>query len=109
MPRFLGQVTVERSAGRDRNGDPLGVTVHSQGGCGWAPRVSSEQHDDGRDVVIVGLTLYAPVDADILPTDALVLPDGSRWEVDGEVGRWVSPFTGWAPGSEMALRRVGAG
>ena len=30
------------------------------------------------------LTVCAPLDADVTATDRLVLPDGTRWQVDGD-------------------------
>jgi len=98
-------VTASRPAGTDRHGDPLLAATHTVEGCAWAPRSSAEQHDTGNSV-IVGRTLYAPAGADISPVDTVTFPDGSRWQVEGDVGDWTSPFTGWAAGIEVALRRV---
>lgn len=79
-------------------------------GCAVAPRSSSrgaggELSDGGRQGVIVGLTVYAPPDSAI-DAHARVEIDGELFEVDGEVGRWRSPLTGWAPGDEINLKRV---
>ncbi|GGM75535.1 hypothetical protein GCM10012275_52780 [Longimycelium tulufanense] len=108
-------VTVKRPAGTDAYGDPLpGGTEHTVSGCAIAPRTSEEQQDR-RQTVIVGLALYGPYDADIEPTDTVVLPDdplvpvalqGTEWHVEGEPGQWRSPWTGWKAGVEIALRRV---
>lgn len=70
-----------------------------------APRESPEITDRGRFGVIVGLTLYFPLGFDLTYEDAVEV-DGVLFEVDGEVGRWMSPFTGWAAGSTAALTRA---
>lgn len=107
-------VTVERDdpGGHDAYGDPVDSTPTSftVDGCAVAPRESSEVEDRGRHGVIVGLTLYAPADAGLASTDVVVIaagdPNAGRWEIDGEPAVWVSPFTGWAPGTVAALRRA---
>lgn len=73
-------------------------------GCAVAPRTSAEDNT-GRTAVIVGLTLYAPFDADILAVDRIVY-DGMTYEVDGAVGRWRNPFSQFEAGLEVALKRV---
>lgn len=107
--------TVKRAT-QDRVGNITTTPHHDEGGCALAPRSSSESLGQQRDTVTVGLTLYVPSpDADILPTDVIFLPDvpqvpppyrGTDWQVEGEPGAWISPFTGWAPGIEVALTRV---
>jgi len=39
-------------------------------------------------------------------TDQIVRGDSSVWEVDGEPGDWLTPFTGWHPGLAIAVKRV---
>lgn len=98
-------ITVRRPGGENQHGDPLPGTEHTIAGCAVAPRSSSER-TDLRDTIIRGYTLYAPYDADIEPTDQIVMPDSSVWQVDGDVGRWANPYTGRRPGLEVALTRV---
>lgn len=74
-------------------------------GWGFAPRASDESTTSDSPAVIVGLTGYGPPGVDVLPTDRLEVR-GQVYEVEGEVGVWRSPFTGWQPGVEVALRRV---
>jgi hypothetical protein len=74
-------------------------------GCAVAPRDSTEDHDQGRQAVLVGFTVYAPAGTEILPTDRLEVR-GDTWEVDGEPGVWVSPFTEVEEGVEIRTRRV---
>lgn len=98
-------VTVRRPGGEDQYGDPLPSTEHTVAGCALAPRTSTEL-TDLRDTVIRGYTLYGPYGADIQPTDQIVLNDDTVWQVEGDVGRWASPYTGSRPGLEVALSRV---
>jgi len=53
----------------------------------------------------VGLSIYAPIGSDILFTDLLQVR-GQVYMVEGDPADWVSPFTGWAPGMEIALKRA---
>lgn len=74
-------------------------------GCALAPRMGGENHDAGRQGVIIGWTLLAPTGSDIGPKDR-IQARGFVHEVDGQPEPWVSPFTDWAPGIEIALRRI---
>jgi hypothetical protein len=102
---FGETITVRRPGGTDQRGDPEPATTHTVTDCAFAPRASTEAVDR-RDTVVIGITLYAPPDADIQPTDQIVRADGTVWEVDGEPGDWLTPFTGWHPGLQIALKRV---
>lgn len=74
-------------------------------GCAVAPRSSSEVDDPGRTAVIVGLSVFLPAGSVVSPHDRMLVR-GETYEVEGEPGVWRSPFTGWTPGVEVALRRV---
>ena len=74
-------------------------------GWGFAPRSGGEATTSDIPAVIVGLTGYGPPGAGVLPTDRMEVR-GEVYKVEGEVGVWRSPFTGWEPGVEVALRRV---
>lgn len=74
-------------------------------GFAVAPRHEAEEHDNGRQGVIVGYTLYGPAGTDILPTDRLVIR-GDTHEVDGEIGVWTSPWTNVTAGVEIHAGRV---
>lgn len=82
--------------------DPDELEINS---CAVAPRLDSEDRTNGRQGVIVGLTVYAPAGADILATDR-VRVRGDDYEVDGEPGDWRSPYGTANGGLEIALRRV---
>lgn len=73
--------------------------------CALAPRTSPEDLSNGRQGVIIGMTLYAPADADLRPSDR-VLARGETFEVDGHPETWRNPYTGVDFGIEAALRRV---
>ncbi len=98
---------VPGSIGSDNSGDPVPDTrlEHAIAGCSIAPRYSTEPTVRGRQGVIVGLTVYAPAGSDILSTDSLRVR-GEDYVVDGHPAEWRSPFSGWAPGMEVAVRRA---
>ncbi|MFE0021910.1 hypothetical protein [Amycolatopsis sp. NPDC059021] len=99
------QLTVERPAGTNRFGDPLPATEHPIDGCVLAPGGSSETTDRA-DQVTRHMTVYTELDADLLATDRLRLPDGSRWQVNGEPQRYRSPFLADAGLCVINLERV---
>lgn len=108
---FGETITVRRPGGTDQRGDPEPASTHTVTNCVFAPSVSvganvSNELVNRRDTVITGLTLYAPPDADITPTDQIVRADGTVWEVEGQPGDWLTPFTGWHPGIQVGVRRV---
>lgn len=70
-----------------------------------APRTSDDVNDPGRAGVVVGLTLFVPAGVSVHPDDQVEV-DGVRYEVVGDRAVWENPFTGWAPGATLALRRV---
>jgi hypothetical protein len=89
----------------DDLGNTTEETVETQWGpCAVAPRASAESTDPRSPAVIVGLTVYGPpVDID---ADDLLVIDGEAYQVDGLPGVWRSPFTGWEPGIEVAVKRA---
>lgn len=95
----------------DKYGDGTGSpTTESWGPCAIAPRTSIERADSRTPAVVVGLTVYGPP-REFAATDQVVIPSGpyaGTWEVDGVPGDWSSPFTGWHPGVEVALKRAEA-
>lgn len=92
---------------RDEFGDSTTVVTDIPWGpCAVAPRSSSESADANSPAVIVGLTIYGPTVA--LNSDDTLVVGGVVYEVDGIPGVWESPFTGWAPGMEVAVKRAAA-
>lgn len=59
----------------------------------------------GQDTTITGLSALLPEWTNVAAIDAVIV-DGNRYEVDGEPGRFESPFTGLNPGVLVNLSRV---
>lgn len=85
-------------------------------GCVWAPRVATadggigeEAMPPGRYGATEGFVLFPPPGADIVRTDQIRLPlrEGHvLFDIEGEVGEWISPYTGIAMGGQVSLSRV---
>lgn len=104
---FGTAVTIVHAGVVDPYGDSVAGTSETIDGCAVAPRSSSDIDGRGRAGVIVGLTVLFPADTVIAATDRFEI-DGVLYQIEGVPGVWVSPFTGWRPGVEVALTR-GAG
>lgn len=74
-------------------------------GCAVAPRDQQEDHDEGRQAVIDGFTVYAPSGTEILPSDRLRIR-GDDHEVIGEPGVWVNAWSDVEEGVEIRTQRV---
>lgn len=92
--------------GTDAYGDPIASTETTHTiDAAIAPRTSDDVDGLGRNGVVVGLELFCTdPNADLLRTD-LVEYRGERWEIDGEIGVWESPFGAMADGLSCALKR----
>lgn len=101
--RLRAGSTANRYGGVDK--DWVDADEESILGCSIVPRVNPESTGDGREGVPIGWTVYAPADADVLPTDRLRIRDG-EYEVDGIPAEWRSPYTGAPEGLEIQARRV---
>ena len=102
-------VTVRRGVRNPRFGDITVVDHHTIDGCALAPRYSDEVTTNNTNRVIVGFTLYGPVqqgDDRVFADDEIKTPDGNRYKVQGESVTWTSPLTGRTPGFECALERI---
>lgn len=80
-----------------------GVTSETIKGCAFAdvnPNGLSFQAD--RTVVVTQPTLYAPVFADIMEGDRLIIR-GRKYDVDGRPMPWVNPFNNVPVGLEVKL------
>ncbi len=77
-------------------------------GCAVSPRFEAERTDQGRQGVIIGLTVYAPAGTDVLPTDRVIVRGdwANPYEIDGQPGDWTNPYDGRSRGVEFALKRV---
>ena len=70
-----------------------------------APWYSTEPTERGQAGVVVGLTIAPPPGSDIRFTDQVEVR-GVPYDVEGDSIEIVSPYTGWAPGAEIALVRA---
>lgn len=91
----------EDEYGNEAPGAPTESTIS---GCAVAPRSSSEDLQ-ARDQVIVGLTVWMPSGSVVYPTDQMRVR-GVLYDVDGEPGGFLNPFTGSAGPVQVALTRV---
>lgn len=104
-----------QGGGRDQYGDPIPVT--------WervplayavvAPRMASNDvsadvdYSYGRVSLVTGLILYVSSPETIRPVDRVEV-NNLVYSIEGEIGTWVSPYSTWEPGRQMALRRAEA-
>lgn len=99
---------------RDRLGDMTLVEDVIVKGCAWSNEVQgvtgTGEIDYLHTQVASARTLFLPPDSGISATHRVRFSDGTTWEVVGAtsaaIGRQRSPFTGWYPGDQAALRRV---
>lgn len=99
-------VTVERPGGTDQYGNPLPPADHTIDDCAVA-QDSTLEMTDGRATTITVFSLYTTTpDADLEPQDVIVMPDGERWQVQGDAWSPVHPMTGWQPGTRVDVRKV---
>jgi hypothetical protein len=92
----------------DRHGDVTGTEEIILDAMIAAPRNTTEPLAD-RAMVVTTRTLYGtlPVGVAVLASDEFELPgEPGRWKVVGDAFDWTHPFSGWAPGVEIALERV---
>jgi hypothetical protein len=103
-------LTVNRYGTPDKYGNRPPPSTHTVAGCAAAPAGSVERTGD-QVLTLEQDTIYAPFDADVVPTDELVVPDGQpidsgTYQVDGKAQRWSSPFTGEKFGAVIRLTRA---
>jgi hypothetical protein len=101
---ILSTVTTRDDYGNESTDE----TEVSWGPCALAPRSSDERVDPHSPAVVTALTAYGPA-ADLDADDTVRIDAGfyaGIWQVEGIPGDWKSPFTGWHPGLEVALKRA---
>lgn len=90
----------------DRYGNATFTFVTSDvTGCAFDPGVSTETPQTFRQAVNTQPTLYMPPGTPIDATCQLVVR-GLTYDVDGDPGDYVNPFTGWHPGIVVKLTRT---
>lgn len=72
--------------------------------CGFDPGTSVESAVPYRTTVNTQPTVYMPAGTSVKATDRVIVR-GVTFDVDGDPGVYVNPFTGWAPGVEVKLTR----
>ena len=96
---------VRAVTGQDSDGnDVYGTTPTTLEGVPVWPRNSSELVQ-GESLTIVGLTALLPPGTDASAIDAVTVY-GLDYEIDGEPGRYRSPFTNTDPGVLVNLTRI---
>lgn len=93
---------------RDRHGDRTETLAGTIPGCAFAPESSVEDNDNRAQVATAG-TLYIPPTQVAITGQSLVRFDGHTWHVDGDPDWWRHPWTGWAPGGVLRVRRFREG
>lgn len=103
---FAQTVTLVKrvKSGTDGLGNDVFTTTTTDVPGAFNPGTSAELVQ-GQDVVTTQPTVYLPAGTDVVATDAVQVA-GEQFEVDGSPNVWTNPFTGWAPGVEVKLRRV---
>jgi len=103
---FPQTVTVVRrvKSGTDGFGNDVFTTATADVPGAFNPGTSAELVQ-GQDLLTVQPSVYLPAGTDVAAIDAVQV-GGELFEVDGSPNVWVNPFTGWAPGVEVKLRRV---
>ncbi len=108
-------VTVLRSGGWDRYGNPLPEREYDLPGCSVAPGSSEDLTSTGGDAAAGGAgaiqairvdwLVFAPARADVRGEDRIRLPEpwSSTWQVDGIPDVYLNPFTGDEPGVRIRL------
>jgi len=99
-------IIVRRGGTDPRTGDPLPDPVdHEVANCAFDPGTTDEVTGLGV-TVRTSPRVFGPYDADVLSNDQVLIPgDPEPWDVDGDVKRYLNPFTGDKPGCEIPLTR----
>lgn len=114
MPGVLVQgqtvIIVHRTlSGRDSYGnDTYSETQETVSYCSVHPGLTTEVFA-GTDVTTADVTVYLPDGTAITALDAMILPDGNLYEVEGKPNQWQSPFTGIRSFVAVAGRLVTGG
>lgn len=97
----------------DSWGEASWGTPFNVGPCVVYPAESTDVDGRGRDGMVAGLTVLTPAGKSIPHGAQVKVPAPHAdpnvwWDVKGEHGVFVSPFSSWSPGGQVTLRR-GAG
>jgi hypothetical protein len=108
----------------DRYNDRTYTDHHIIEGClefvGFSTTGRISTNTEVENSVMDRRTIYAPFNADILPTDRVILIGQDKvfppandprrrtaaYQVLGQPMDWQNPLTGWSPGTEVGLEKV---
>lgn len=97
-------VTVLSVETEDDYGQKTRAVDHTE--LGWIfGGASSSEDNDKRNTVVTDINAYNMIGSTLKPSDVIERPDGSRWEVIGEITDWAH-FNGWHAGVEATFRKV---
>lgn len=103
-------VRVNAQSARDAYGDSTDQEPSEAewGPCAFAPRTSVERQDERAPAVVTGLTIYGPQPGPASGAQVVIASGvyAGTWEVEGIPGEWDNPYTGSAPGVEVAVTRA---
>jgi hypothetical protein len=89
--------------------DAYGNDTYSETSTDISPCVvqpaSSTETIQWTDEVATDLTVFMPYGTDVEAVDAVEI-NGDRYEVQGDVSSWVSPFSGHTSPIQMRVRKV---
>ena len=88
-----------------RGNDILTETQETIDDCAFAAGSSSEEVA-GTEEVATNVNVWFPDGTTITPIDAFILPDGSKYEVQGSPNQFKSPWTGIVSYVEVQGRYV---
>lgn len=89
--------------------DDFGNDVYSETTIDVTPCIiqpsGSTENIQWTDEVSTTLTVFMPYGTDVDPIDAVEI-DGDRFEIQGDVSSWMSPFSGHTSPIQMTVRKV---
>jgi hypothetical protein len=77
-------------------------------GCSISPAFSAEDFE-GTESITDNVNVHMPNGTLVYALDAVIMPDGSQYEVVGQPHTWVSPFTGTLGPVEAKCKLVTSG
>lgn len=96
---------IGENAQGDIFGDPYDIKAYAVSPRSDVSSGSAEPNLPGRDMVIVGLVVYAPPGIPVTAWDRAIWK-GEEYTIEGEVGDYTDGPIGWKPGVTFALKKV---
>lgn len=98
------QVDADGNPVLDEFNNPVYLTTSVTVSGAFAPAIGYET-TNSQDQVVTQPTAYLPAGMVVTSLSKLTIR-GQDYEVDGDPQDWRSPFTGWAPGIVVPLKRT---